>query len=586
MTKRLAIVEKEKCHPGNCGDWLCIRLCPVNRAGEECITKGDDGKAKISEELCTGCGICPKRCPFGAIHIINLPEELEQQPIHRYGKNAFELFNLPTPIFGKVVGLLGINGIGKSTAIKVLAGVLKPNLGKEKPASYDELIEFFKGTEAQLFFEKIKAGEINVSYKPQQVDLIPKTKKGKVKDLLKKVDESNQLKEIAEKLDITNILDNDVSKISGGELQRVAIAATVLKKANLYIFDEPTSYLDVKQRIKISRFIKSLADKDTAVLVVEHDLIILDYMTDLVHIMYGKESCYGVVAQPRSTRTAINTYLSGYLKEENMRFRDHPIKFASHPVIKKRSQESILTSWENIKKKLGKFQLTAESGEIEKKIVTGIMGENGIGKTSFVKILAREISPDQGKIKDKVKVSYKPQYLKAESDEIVMNVLQDAIKKHTNDVINPLNIKPLYTKKLNELSGGELQRVSIALCLSKEADLYLLDEPSAYLDVEQRLIVSRTIKDIIEKRGTSSLIVDHDLLFLDYISDKLLIFDGLPAAKGEAKGPFSMEKGMNHFLKDLEITFRRDPETNRPRANKENSVKDREQKTKGKYYYS
>ncbi len=586
MTKRLAIVEKEKCHPGNCGDWLCIRLCPVNRAGEECITKGEDGKAKISEELCTGCGICPKRCPFGAIHIINLPEELEQQPIHRYGKNEFELFSLPTPIFGKVVGLLGINGIGKSTAIKVLAGVLKPNLGKEKPAEYDELIEFFKGTEAQLFFEKIKAGDIKVSYKPQQVDLIPKTKKGKVKTLLKKIDEKDQLERIAKELDITNILDNDISKISGGELQRVAIAATVLKKANLYIFDEPTSYMDIKQRIKISRFIKSLADKGTAVLVVEHDLIILDYMTDLVHIMYGKESCYGVVAQPRSTRTAINTYLSGYLKEENMRFRDHPIKFASHPVIKKKSPESILTSWKNIKKKLGKFQLTAESGEIEKKIVTGIMGENGIGKTSFVKILAREISPDKGKIKDKVKVSYKPQYLKAESNELVMNVLQDAIKKHTNDVINPLNIKPLYTKKLNELSGGELQRVSIALCLSKEADLYLLDEPSAYLDVEQRLIISKTIKDIMEKRGTSSLIVDHDLLFLDYISNKLLIFDGMPAVKGEAKGPFSMEEGMNYFLKDLEITFRRDPETNRPRANKEDSVKDREQKSKEKYYYS
>jgi len=585
MTKRLAIVEKEKCNPSGCGDWLCIRLCPINRAGEECITKGEDGKAQISEELCTGCGICPKRCPFGAIHIINLPEELDQDPIHRYGKNEFELFNLPTPIFGKVVGLLGINGIGKSTAIKILAGVLKPNLGKNKPATHDELIKFFKGTEAQLFFEKIKAGEINISYKPQQVDLIPKAKKGKVKDLLKKVDESDQLEKIAKKLEITNILDNDISKISGGELQRVAIAATVLKKANLYIFDEPTSYLDIKQRIKISKFIKSLADKDTAVLVVEHDLIILDYMTDLVHIMYGKESCYGVVAQPRSTRTAINTYLSGYLKEENIRFRDHPIKFESHPTIKKKTTESI-TSWENIQKKLGKFKLTAKSGEIDKKIVTGVLGENGIGKTSFVKILAQEISPDKGKIKDKVKVSYKPQYLKADSKEPVMNVLKDAIKKHTNDVINPLNIKPLYTKKLNELSGGELQRVSIALCLSQKADLYLLDEPSAYLDVEQRLIVSKTIKEIMEKRGTSSLIVDHDLLFLDYISKKLLIFDGQPAVEGEAKGPFSMEKGMNHFLTDLKITFRRDPETNRPRANKEDSVKDREQKAKGKYYYS
>ena len=213
------------------------------------------------------------------------------------------------------------------------------------------------------------------------------------------------------------------------------------------------------------------------------------------------------------------------------------------------------------------------------------MGENGIGKTSFVKILAEEISPDKGEILTKVKVSYKPQYLKADSDELVMSVLQEAIQKHTNDVIHPLNIKPLYTKKLNELSGGELQRVSIALCLSKEANLYLLDEPSAYLDVEQRLIVSKIIRDIMEHRGTSALIVDHDLLFLDYISQKLLIFDGQPAIKGSVKGPFLMEDGMNHFLTDLKITFRRDPESNRPRANKLNSQMDEKQKKEGKFYY-
>ncbi len=580
---RIAIVEKDKCNPVSCGDYLCVRLCPINRKGEECISKVE-GKAQIDESLCTGCNICPHRCPFEAIHIINLPEELKQEPIHRYGKNEFELFSLPTPIFGKVVGILGVNGIGKSTAIKVLAGILKPNFGKEKEATYDEIIEYFKGTEAQTFFEKIKENKIKVSYKPQQVDLIPKSQKGKVKDLLKKVDEKNQLEKIAKQLEIENILDNDIKKISGGELQRVAIAASVLKKANLYIFDEPTSYLDIKQRIKVSKFIKSLADKDTAVLVVEHDLIILDHMTDLVHIMYGKEDCYGVVANPRSTRTAINTYLSGFLKEENMRFRNHQIKFETRPPIKKESQ-NLLTSWSNIEKKLGKFSLKSEKGEVYKKDVIGILGENGIGKTSFVKILADVIKPDKGQIDKKIAVSYKPQYLESASDEVVAVLLQDAIKKYQNQVIKPLNITPLLTKKLNELSGGELQRVSIALCLGKDADLYLLDEPSAYLDVEQRLIISKVIRDLMEHRGKTALIVDHDLLFLDYLSQRLLVFDGIPAKQGEAKGPFEMEEGMNVFLKDLAMTFRRDPESNRPRANKEDSIKDREQKKAKKYYY-
>lgn len=587
MSKRIAIIQKDKCNPIGCGDYLCIRVCPINKAGEECITKGEDNKPIIDELLCTGCGICPNRCPFDAIQIINLPDELKQKPIHRYSDNGFELFSLPTPIFGKVIGILGRNGIGKSTALKILAGLLKPNLGeKEKNAGYEELIEYFKGTETQKFFEELKKGNIKVAYKPQQVDLIPKAEKGKkVIDLLKSVDEKNKTEEIAKLLEIDKIFESKIEDISGGELQRVAIAATVLKKANLYIFDEPTSYLDIKQRVKVSKFIKELANENTAVIVVEHDLIILDYITDLTHIMFGKEDCYGIVSSPKATRVAINTYLSGFLKEENMRFRDTEIRF-DKTSIKKATTKPLLTSWKEIKKNLGNFSLNAKSGEVYKEEVIGILGENGIGKTSFIKILAENIKPDKGEISEKLKVSYKPQYLKSDSNELVMITLKDVIKKYNNQIITPLNIKPLLDKQLNQLSGGELQRVSIALCLGQDADLFLMDEPSAYLDVEQRLLVSKIIADIMTQRGKTAIVVDHDLLFIDYLSERLLVFEGKPAYSGEAKGPYEMEKGMNYFLKDLNITFRRDEENKRPRVNKLGSVKDREQKSKGNYYYS
>ncbi len=586
---RIAVIEKEKCNPGGCGDFLCIRLCPVNRTGEECIVKGDDKKAKINTELCTGCGICPKRCPFGAIHIVNLPEALEQDPIHRYGKNGFHLYNLPTPMFGKVVGVLGVNGIGKSTAIKVLAGVLKPNLGKDKKnednkIDFKDLIEYFKGTEAQHFFEKVRDGKIKISYKPQQVELIPKTFKGKVADLLKKADEKGRFSEIAELLELNDFLDTDISKISGGELQRVAIAATVLKDANLYVFDEPSSYLDIKQRIKISKFIRGLADKDTAVIVVEHDLIILDYMADLINIMFGEKGAYGIVSQPKATKTGINIFLEGYLKDENIRFRGIQIRFLQK-VAGKETKKPILVSWHGLHKKLGGFELKAQKGELKKRDVCGILGENGIGKTTFAKILAGVLEMDNGETDQIIRVSYKPQYLQSDSDELVASYLHEAIQRYEVQLIRPLDLKDLFTKRLSELSGGELQKVAIARCLSQDADLYLLDEPSAYLDVEQRLLISKIMRDLMEQSGRSCLVVDHDLLFIDYLSDDLIVFEGKPAKHGEVKGPFTLTEGMNMFLSGLKITMRRDHESNRPRINKPDSQMDRKQRSEGKLYY-
>ena len=583
MNKVTAIVDKSKCHPNIC-QHECMTYDPINRSGGEGFHIGESGKSEIDESLVTEMHkISAKMCPFSAIKIVKLPEELKEKALHSYGNNQFRLYGLPMPMFGKVVGVLGVNGIGKSTAIKILAGVLKPNFGEEKEASYEELIEHFKGTELQSFFEKSKKGEIKVAYKPQQVDLIPKQVKGKVKTLLKKVDDAGKFDEIVEKLELKRVLGHDVGDLSGGELQRVAIAATVLKKANVYIFDEPTSYLDIKQRINVSKFIRELADENTAVLVVEHDLIILDYMTDLVHLMYGQESCYGIISQPRSTRVGINVYLEGYLREENIRFRDHKIKFMKLQA-KKLTKGNELISWKGIKKKVGSFNLEADVGVLNKHDSVGILGENGIGKTTFVRILADVIKLDKGKIKGKVKVSYKPQYLTV-SKKIVAEVLKEAIKKYDVELIRPLNLKQLFDRKIDELSGGELQKVAIALCLSKKADMYLLDEPSAYLDVEQRLHVARMIKNIMEKRGSSALVVDHDILFIDYLSNNLLVFQGESAVNGNVNGTFSMEEGMNVFLKELNISLRRDKESLRPRINKLDSVLDREQKRKNKLYY-
>lgn len=557
-------------------------ICPVNRTGTECIYFSGE-KLFIDEATCIGCGICAHAAP-AAIQIINLPEQLKSSPIHRYGTNEFVLYSLPTPIFGKVVGILGRNGIGKSTAIKILAGLLKPNFGESKEGGYDELIQRFKGSEAQSFFEKVKKGEIKIAYKPQSIDHIPKTFDGLVKDLLKKVDEKNGFDEIIGKFDLVNILDRNVRQLSGGELQRVAIAATFLKKANFYVFDEPTSYLDIKQRLRVAEAIRELATSDIAVMVIEHDLLILDHMTDLIQIMYGKQTAWGTVSYPRTTRVGINAYLSGFLKEENLRIRDKEIKFLAKAPAES-GKKHMLTEWNAMEKNFDRFDLIVQPGSIAIGEIAGILGENGIGKTTFVSMIAGMLPPDKGETISKIRISYKPQYL-VPNDELVITYLDHAIKHHKSEVIDPLRIEQLFMRKLDELSGGELQKVMTAKALSEEADLILLDEPSAHLDVEERLTVSKVIKDIVFKYGRSCMVVDHDLMFIDYLSDKLVVCEGKPAVEGIVEGPFSMADGMNIFLKKLQITMRRDLESNRPRINKKDSQLDREQIAEGKLYYA
>jgi ATP-binding cassette subfamily E protein 1 len=305
----------------------------------------------------------------------------------------------------------------------------------------------------------------------------------------------------------------------------------------------------------------------------------------MINIFYGEAGVYGVVSIPKTVREGINVYLSGYLREDNVRFRDHELKFYSRPSLMSKSSESLI-EWTPLKKQLGDFFMESDKGKISKKAMIGVLGENGIGKTTFMKLLAGETEPDEGEINEEIRIAYKPQYIEIEKDMPVALFLKKAIKKYSNQLIKPFGIDSLKERMLSELSGGELQRVMIAHTLSKDADVFLFDEPSAYLDVEQRLMTAKTISTIMEIIGKSCVVVDHDLLFLDAISSYLMVFQGKPAKFGKIKGPLEMEEGMGLFLKDLGITFRRDKDSKRPRANKEGSQLDTSQKSKGIYFYS
>ncbi len=547
-------------------------------------------KPLISEELCSGCGICTNRCPFNAISVINLPEALDN-PIHRFGQNMFELFGLPTLSEGSVIGILGPNGIGKSTIMRILSGEMIPNLGNwENPANnWDEIIDHYKGSQLQSYFKNLSEGKIKVIHKPQMVDQLPKFVKGNVSELLSNADERNKFEEVIETLDLKNVLNREIANLSGGELQRVAIAASYVREGDFYYFDEPTSWLDVRQRLNAVKVIRSLAEDGKSVMVIEHDLATLDAISDYVNILYGQTGAYGVVSQMKGVRVGINAYINGFLKEENVRIRKQPIEFSIRPPTPEDEGESIV-SYTNLKKSYEGFSLTAESGEIFHDEIVTAFGSNGIGKTTFAKILANEVKPDEGKVEEDIKIAYKPQYIVSDfegrvEDFLYMNAPSYGSNIFKTEIMKPFSLEDILDKQVNELSGGELQRLAVATTLSKEADIYLFDEPTAFLDVEQRLVAGKAIRKIIESKNAASLIVDHDIVFIDYISDRAMVFQGDPGIKGKASKPMDLRTSMNKFLKDLKITFRRDKETKRPRVNKLDSYLDREQKENGGEYY-
>ena len=592
MTHRVAVLDKELCQPKKCG-LECIKYCPVNKSGADCIVLDEEtNKAQIDEDICNGCGICVKVCPFEAITIVNLATELATDKIHQYGQNSFRLYKLPTPRKGEVVGLLGRNGIGKSTVINILSGNLKPNLGKyDQPPEWDEILKFYSGTELKSHFEKIKDEQISASIKPQQVYNISQVFDGTAKELLEKYDERGISNQLIKELDLENSVGQNVKELSGGELQRLAVAVASVKDADFYFFDEPSSYNDIYQRTGVAKVIQNLAKIGKSVMVVEHDLTLLDYVSDLIEVLYGISSAYGIVSNVLSTKVGINVFLDGYLPAENVRFRDKKFSFDVSTTAGEFINADTVIKYPILKKKYSNFSVTIEAGQVHKGEVLGILGANALGKTTMMKMITSVEKPDSGIVDKKVKIAYKPQYLSNDIDVDVISVLNKANEgliegsQEEEQIVDPLKIKKLYNKSIKNLSGGELQKVSIVTCLLQKADLYALDEPSAFLDVEDRIAVAKFIQKFTRSYGKSAMIIDHDVQLLDLVSDSMIIFEGTSGIDGHASSPISKVEAMNKFLKDLDITFRRDEKSQRPRVNKENSRLDKIQKAESNFYY-
>jgi ATP-binding cassette, sub-family E, member 1 len=595
---RLAIINTDVCKPKNC-QLECKKACPVNRIGKICISVNSSSKSsEIVENLCIGCSACQKKCPFNAITIINLPVSLDKDCSHRYGENLFKLHRLPVPKVGKVLGLVGTNGIGKSTALKILAGKLKPNLGiYDKESEWTEILKNYRGSELHGYFTKLLEDTLKTVTKIQYIDKIPKVLSKKYNDptvefVLDEMDSRKMKDYYIEKLCLKNILTRKLEELSGGELQRFCIAVTAMQKADVYVFDEPTSYLDIKQRITAAKEIRNLATDGKYVIVVEHDLAILDMMSDYGCILYGKSGGYGVITAPQSIKAAINIFLDGFIPTENMRFRSHSFKFNIQEIEMNNKGKVNQFKYPSVSKTFENFQLKIEEGHFSNSEIIVFLGENGMGKTTFVNMLAGVIENDEKIDLNVLSVSLKAQKIipkyKGTVRELLMAKIRAAFEDQSfqTDIIRPLGVDYILDQQVVNLSGGELQRIAIIMCLGKEADVYLFDEPSAFLDSDQRISIAKIIKKFICNRKKSAFVVEHDFVVATYLADKVIVFEGEPGKNSIARPPTDLATGLNMFLKNLDVTFRRDSENFRPRINKPDSTKDREQKANNNYFFS
>lgn len=630
---RVAIIDNEKCKPNKCAK-ECIKSCPPNQSDSSVITIidiEDMGKktahtnltnkkqiAKIIESSCIGCNICVDKCPFGAIKIINIPKEDPKDIIHRYNPNGFRLYRLPIMKVNNIIGIIGENGIGKTTLIEILAGEFKPNFELFNVQISDkDIITKFRGSVLQNYLKDLYGNKLIFSIKKQRIfQTINAFKLLKVSDYIFNCNIFNYTSnEFYLSLQINLLLDNTLGNLSGGQLQKLLCWITGLSNANVMIFDEPSNYLDIKQRLEISKMIRSLNTINRYIIVIEHDLMMADYICDEIYIIYGKAGAYGIVSKPLTPSEGINMYLNGYIQSENVRFREEEFNFKlfdSNIVqtnINKSNNEfkntllpieystynSTIICYTN-----PKYELNIEEGQIlipgincEEGQLYLILGENATGKTTFVNYLASSLKLTTSIKKQNLEITdYQNSDL---SYPTVKNFLLESIKNSWFDtqfqtsVIKPFEIDEILGKRINELSGGEFQKISIINCLGTKANIYMLDEPSANLDIDKRLKFTKIIRKFVAQ-SKCVFIIEHDIMvcvsLIQEPNIKIFLTEQNPISEFKSCSISKTQLGdygINNFLKQLNITVRFDNKL-RPRINKLNSQLDTEQKKLNKYY--
>jgi ABC transport system ATP-binding/permease protein len=482
---------------------------------------------------------------------------------------------------GQKIGLIGVNGCGKTTLLRIIAGLENTDSGsisrnRDTIVSYLEQINNYNldNTILENIFSSnnplitlIKRYEelcISMSNNNSSINENEFHKITEEMDKHKAWEYEHQIKSVLNELEINN-LSGKMKNLSGGMIKKVSLAECLISNANLIIMDEPTNHIDLKTIKYVEEYLKNT---DKAIFLVTHDRYFLDSVCDTIieidrNMIYKYEGNYSYYLEKKSEiennlirdderiENLLRKELEWYKRQPKARTTksksrmDSIDKLMEHEKFKNNSGIEITISGRKLGRKILELNDISKSFSSIKVInkfsyifkqneKIGIIGPNGSGKTTFLNILTGKLNPDSGKIDTGINTEFGYFTQSMVNMPSEMKII-DFIKQSA-EVIELNNGKTITAEKMLErflfsadscytvisnLSGGEKRRLFLLNILMKNPNFLILDEPTNDLDIKTLAI----LEDFLYDFGGCLVVVSHDRYFLNRIVDHLFVFD-------------------------------------------------------------